>query len=95
MICKQNNIDWAWVRPCYVYGPGDVFTRLIPTVINKFLTNEEVILDECNKTIDYMYIDDFVDLLYKLLISEYTGIYNICSGYQYNLKEVINKIFKL
>ena len=95
LICKQNNIDWTWVRPCYVYGPGDVPTRLIPTIINKFLTNEEVVLDECNKTIDYMYIDDFVDLLYKLLISESTGIYNICSGYQYNLKETINKIFKL
>jgi nucleoside-diphosphate-sugar epimerase len=95
LVCKQNNIDWVWIRPCYVYGPGDVSTRLIPTVINKFLNNEEVLLDECNKTIDYMYIDDFVDMFSKLLVSQSTGIYNICSGYQYNLKEVINKISTL
>ena len=95
LVCKQNNIDWVWIRPCYVYGPGDVSTRLIPTVINKFLNSEEVLLDECNKTIDYMYIDDFVDTLSKLLVAQSTGIYNICSGYQYNLKEVINQIYTL
>ena len=37
MLCEQHNMEWVWIRPCYVYGPGDVKTRLIPTLINKFL----------------------------------------------------------
>ena len=95
LVCNQNNIDWVWIRPCYVYGPGDVSTRLIPTLINKFIYNQEVILDECSKTVDYIYIDDFVEMFYQLLISPFNGVYNICSGQQYNLKEIINKIYSL
>jgi nucleoside-diphosphate-sugar epimerase len=95
MLCEQSNIDWVWIRPCYVYGPGDVSTRLIPTIINKFLNNQEVILDECNKTIDYLYIDDFIEILHKILKQPATGIYNICSGEKYNLMEIINQIHLL
>jgi nucleoside-diphosphate-sugar epimerase len=92
MICNQNNIDWLWVRPCYVYGPGDVPTRLIPTIINKFLNNEQVVLDDCNKTLDYIYIDDFIEMIYRIIKKQDIGIYNICSGKKYNLKDIINQI---
>lgn len=92
MLCDIYNIEWGWVRPCYVYGPGDVSTRLIPTIINKLSKNEKVILDECNKIIDYIYIDDFVDFTYSLIVGNIDGIYNICSGQQYNLRDIVNKI---
>jgi nucleoside-diphosphate-sugar epimerase len=92
MLCDEYNIEWGWIRPCYVYGPGDVNTRLIPTIINKLLKNEEVELDACNKTIDYIYIDDFVNFVYSLIVEKIDGVYNICSGQQYNLKDIIKKI---
>lgn len=92
MLCDKYNIEWGWIRPCYVYGPGDVSTRLIPTIINKLSRNEKVILDECNKIIDYIYIDDFVDFTYSLIIGNIDGVYNICSGQQYNLRDIVNKI---
>ena len=92
MLCDKYNIEWGWIRPCYVYGPGDVSTRLIPTIINKLSRNEKIILDECNKIIDYIYIDDFVDFTYSLIIGNIDGVYNICSGQQYNLRDIVNKI---
>ena len=92
ILCNKYNIEWGWVRPCYVYGPGDVSTRLIPTIINKLSRSEKVILDECNKIIDYIYIDDFVDFTYSLIIGNIDGIYNICSGQQYNLRDIVSKI---
>tara|TARA_B110000977_G_C11090632_1_gene496719 strand:- start:2556 stop:3446 length:891 start_codon:yes stop_codon:yes gene_type:complete len=95
MLCNQYNLKWVWIRPCYIYGPGDVDTRLIPSLINKFIKNEEVNLDKCEKLIDYLYIDDFVNFLYLLIISDSEGIYNICSGEKYKLKEIINKIHKI
>jgi UDP-glucuronate decarboxylase len=60
--------------------------------MNKCLNNEEIILDSCNKIIDYIYIDDFIEMFYLLLKSDNVGTYNICSNKQYNLKDVINLI---
>ena len=95
MFCKQNDINWTWIRPCYVYGPNDVNTRLIPSLIKKFSRNENVYLDECNTTIDYLYIDDFVNFVYHLIISNDNGVYNICSNNQYKLKNIITLIHQL
>lgn len=94
-ICELNNMDWVWIRPCYVYGPYDVKTRLIPLLINKFLNNEEITLDKCDKVIDYIYIDDFTEYVYNLIINQNNGIFNICSGNQYELKDVISLIYTL
>jgi len=94
MLCKQQDMKWVWIRPCYVYGPGDVSTRLIPSIAKRFLNNEAVVLDECTSIVDYIYIDDFVNSIYLLILSEHTGVYNICSGKQYRIREVVEQIYK-
>jgi nucleoside-diphosphate-sugar epimerase len=95
MLCEMYGMEWIWVRPCYIYGPNDVKTRLIPLLIDKLLSNQDIILDDCNKTIDYLYIDDFTNYFYSLLQNNPQGIYNICSGKQYNLKELIQDIIRI
>lgn len=94
MLCEDFGMEWVWIRPCYVYGPGDVSTRLIPSITKKFLNNEAVLLDECNSVVDYIYIDDFVNSIYFLILTKYTGVYNICSGKQYKVRDVIEQIHK-
>jgi nucleoside-diphosphate-sugar epimerase len=95
MICDRYGIEWVWIRLGYNYGPGDVKTRLIPSIINKCLKNEDIILDGCNKIIDYLYIDDFTEFISNLISTNLTGIYNISSGNQYTLKEIISIIYTL
>jgi nucleoside-diphosphate-sugar epimerase len=95
LLCDRHNIEWGWVRPCYVYGPNDVSTRLIPTVINKLLKNEKIELDNCDKTIDYIFVDDFVNFIYSLVIGNIDGVYNLCSGQQYKLKDIVLEIGSL
>jgi GDP-4-dehydro-6-deoxy-D-mannose reductase len=95
LICEQHNISWVWVRPCYVYGPGDVSSRLIPFTINQLLNKQDIILDNCDKFIDYIFIDDFVKLFCKLIHDCPNGIYNICSGVEYKLKAVLESIQNL
>jgi nucleoside-diphosphate-sugar epimerase len=95
IICKNYNIDWIWLRPGYNYGPGDVKTRLIPSIIRKCLKNEDIVLDECKVIIDYLYIDDFTEFISNLILTNSIGIFNISSGNQYRLKDVINIIHTL
>jgi nucleoside-diphosphate-sugar epimerase len=92
LYCSQNSIRWKWIRPCYIYGPGDVQTRLIPSVINKFLNKQPVNLDRCEVLIDYLYIDDFCEAILAITESSMDGIYNVCSGLEYNLQDVIKNI---
>lgn len=93
MLCEQFNMKWVWIRPCYVYGPGDVSTRLIPHIAKKFLNNEPVILNECTSIVDYIYIDDFTNALYSLLLTQHTGVYNLCSGKQYKIREIVEYVY--
>ena len=95
LFCKHNKIRWAWIRPCYVYGPGDVPTRLIPSVISKLIIGDSVMLGSCNTTIDYLYIDDFCSGVLSIVKEEIDGVVNICSDNQYYLVDIINHIQKL
>lgn len=92
MYCHQNNIDWAWIRPCYIYGNRDVKTRLVPSVINRLLGGEDLILDDCNITIDYLHVDDFCLALERIIETNSTGVFNICSGEEQNLKQIVEFI---
>jgi dTDP-6-deoxy-L-talose 4-dehydrogenase (NAD+) len=89
LFCEQNNISWSWIRPCYVYGNGDVATRLIPSVITKLKNNEQITLNSCDTIIDYIHIDDFCSGVKNIIDYDLTGVYNICSGMEYNLKDIL------
>ena len=95
LFCEQNGMGWNWIRPCYVYGPNDVSTRLIPTLITKLLKNEKIHLDECDVVLDYLHIEDFTNFMCSLVTSKVDGVFNICSGNQYKLRDVINTLSKL
>ncbi len=94
-FCNMHEMSWAWIRPCYVYGPGDVGTRLIPSTINKLLTNQIVSLDSCDKVVDYIYVDDFTNFVYSIVMEPAHGVYNLCSGQQYRLRDVLQTIATL
>jgi nucleoside-diphosphate-sugar epimerase len=91
-FCKLHNIKWTWIRPFYIYGPGDVQTRLIPRVINACLKKECLTLDSCLSQNDYLYIDDFTTGVYYLIEQKREGIYNICSGELYEVQKIIQLI---
>jgi UDP-glucose 4-epimerase len=95
MLCDSYGIDWTWIKPCYIYGPNDVKTRLIPRLISKFIKHEDVVLDECKSIVDYLYIDDFSEYVYQLITTRCLGVYHLCSGNQYKLRDIVVLIKKL
>ena len=91
-LCRLMNHRWLWVRPCYVYGKNDVKSRLIPKVFDSCLENKKIILNSCKSVVDYLYIEDFCSAINRLLKYETSGIYNVCSGKEYLISDVINSI---
>lgn len=95
VFCNNNNFDWTWIRPCYTYGENDVNTRLIPKVIKSCLNNENLELDSCDSVVDYLYVEDFIRAVGSLIKHKKNGVFNICSGEKYIIKDVVNKIKKI
>jgi nucleoside-diphosphate-sugar epimerase len=90
--CVVNNFKWLWIRPCYIYGEGDVSSRLIPKVVNACKNNEDLVLDSCSSIVDYLHIDDFSEAIYELIKNKCSGVFNICSGQQYKIRDVVKQI---
>ncbi len=93
-FCRNQGTKWAWVRPSYVYGYGDVPTRLLPKVIRACLKKESLKLNSCKSQTDYIYIDDFVEGVYRIIETQSKGIYNVCSGNLYLVRNLVEVICK-
>lgn len=91
-FCEDHGMSWTWIRPCYIYGPRDVSTRLIPRVVRSLLTQTPVHLDSCNSTLDYLHVDDFCRAMDRVLSTQTPGIVNVCSGIEYKLRDVLSAI---
>lgn len=94
-LCESLGIQGAWIRVFSVFGQNDHETALIPMVIQKMLKNEEIHLSACTQTWDYLYIDDALEALNSLMLHFKSGIYNLGSGQEIILKDVINLIQKI
>ncbi len=80
LYCKNNNIDFCWVRLFNTYGENDNNTRLFPYIINKLKNNEKVSVNHSHLEKDYIYAGDVGIMLASIIDSDVNGIINICSG---------------
>jgi UDP-glucose 4-epimerase len=91
------DIDIVTLRPFYIYGPNMNKNSFIPSIIRDIHQSGKVILSNRNTKRDFLHVDDFVALVYKILYNFPAGykIYNVGSGNSYSLEEVIEHIKKI
>jgi len=99
----KNPMKTLVIRPSNLYGPYDKFdweeSKVIAATVRKFYEkhNPIEVWGDGNDIKDFLFIDDFVDCVSKL-INKDTGlfnIFNIGSGKQTTVKMVINKLAKI
>lgn len=94
---KTFGINIVVLRPFYLYGYNTKKNTLIRSILDQIATNKRVNLSNEKTSRDFLYIDDFIELLNNILNkfpSEY-NIYNVGSGKSYTITEVSKKIGKL
>jgi len=99
ILCEQYGIALVILRPSNPYGPRQ-FNKgsqgLIATLLHKAIKKESIVLFDEGKAIrDYIYIDDLALAIYKSIITNTTGVYNISSGIPlsvFAIKELVEKI---
>lgn len=80
-----------------MYGPGDRVSRLIPQLIIKALNNVGIPLNSGRKKRDYIYIDDVVEFLTKILkimSRDAFTVINIGGGISYTLLDLVSIVLK-
>lgn len=92
-FCKGKEIEFIHLRIFSVYGYGDREGTLVDLCVNQFIRQQPVELGPCLQKWNFLYIDDFVNIVECILKNEVsTGIYNIASLDTRPLREFINDI---
>ena len=93
-LYKTENFPAVILRPFLVYGPNQGEDRFIPQVIKGCITNKKFPVSKGDQLRDFLYIDDFVNAVFKALIKKNIlgEVINISSGLPVSIKDVVNKI---
>lgn len=87
--CETNDVDFAWGRVFFLYGPGEHRSRLGASVAISLLKGEEALCSHGMQLRDYCHVEDAGAGLAALVASDLTGDYNIGSGQAVRVKDVI------
>jgi len=84
------------IRPSNIYGPWqnpEGEAGVVSIFANKMLNNEDVsIFGNGNEYRDYIYIEDVINFVFKIIDNEETGIFNISSGESTKTIDIFNNI---
>jgi nucleoside-diphosphate-sugar epimerase len=89
---EQLDIELAWTRLFYLYGPREHPRRLIPSVINALLDGRPAPLTNGAEVRDYLHVADVAEAICAVALSHLTGIINIGSGQPVTVREIATEI---
>lgn len=97
-IAQENNLPVINLRLFTPYGYYEDGQRLIPYIILNALRDKKIELSSPNYVRDFIFIEDLIDVFLRIMKSNYSyqgEIFNIGSGKQYRIKEVVSIVEKL
>ena len=92
MLYKNYNYPICIVRPSNLFGKYQTKDKFIPYILEKLKNNEEILTTFGEQKRDFIYIEDFIDIIQKLLekSSLIRGeVINVGSGISISLKDII------
>lgn len=96
-LTKQKKFPCTVLRLYQAYGPNQDFNRLIPVVIKSCLKKETFNCTEGLQKRDFLFIDDLIDLIFKVFEKKkyLGGVFNAGSGKSIKIRNLIEKIKKI
>jgi len=91
-IASQANLECAWARIFFTYGPGEPPKRLVPSIIHCLKHGTPTPPLKADLYRDFLYVKDVASALEALLKSQVTGAINIASGRPTRIGEVAEAI---
>jgi UDP-glucose 4-epimerase len=94
-VSFKYNVTVIILRAFNVYGPGQEEFYIIPSIINQIIKNEILSVGDVEKVRDFIFIEDFIDILFLLLNIDndnICSIYDAGTGNGIKIKELVELI---
>ncbi|MCA2655372.1 NAD(P)-dependent oxidoreductase [Microcystis sp. M061S2] len=79
-FAQITEMEIAWIRLFYQYGPMEDEQRLIPSVISSLLRDEVVKTTKGEQIRDFLHIEDVASAIWAVAKSNVSGVVNVGSG---------------
>jgi len=89
---RTAEMDFAWLRLFYQYGPYEDQRRLIPYIICSLLRNKEAKLTKGEQIRDYLHVEDVATAILAVAQSNLSGPINVGSGRPISVRDLSIKI---
>lgn len=94
--CNRSDLNIIILRPFNIFGESMRDGFLITNLINSVKTGKKVTVINKNSKRDFLHVDDFVDLVVKLIDCDFKfEVFNVGSGVSYSFEDVVKKIEKI
>lgn len=94
-FAMENGLRIIEPRFFSLYGPNDFEGTLIMSMLRNMQKNEPCKMTQCIQSWDYLYIDDAISALKKLVLGDYhSGIYNFGSGENHSLRYYVEIMYR-
>jgi nucleoside-diphosphate-sugar epimerase len=91
-FCRQADIELAWGRVFFLYGPFEAPERFVPSLVLPLLRGQPAPMTEGTQRRDYLHAADAGAALATLADSQVTGAVNIASGRAVELRELAHEL---
>lgn len=93
---RDSKMSFIHLRIFSIYGEGDRDSSLIMTLLKSCKENKDIALSSCNYDWNFLYIDDFVKIIYKMIEKNVkSGTYDIASSDTRILKEYVEEAHRV
>lgn len=95
---RYHGVSTRMVRIFNTYGPRMRLDdgRALPTFLSQALNGEDItVFGDGSQTRSFCYVDDLIDGIYRLLMSDYSGPVNIGNPDEISIKEFAEEIIRL
>jgi UDP-glucose 4-epimerase len=92
---QRSAIPWTVFRPGVLYGAGQGGGQFVPSMITQMLRGNDFPMTRGEQKRDFIYVDDFIDLMIAALRSPREGIFNVGGGQPVTMIEAARMIEEL
>jgi len=94
-FAQITEMEVAWIRLFYQYGPMEDERRLIPGIISSLLRDEVVKTTKGEQIRDFLHIEDVASAIWAVAKSNVSGVVNVGSGQPVTVGQILLELGNL